>query len=361
MADELTVQIERRFPAGVTVAVDLHARLAGGTILVLFGPSGSGKTTTIRAVAGLERPDAGVIRFGGLTWFDAASSICVDPQQRRVGYVFQEAALFPHLSVRDNVCYGIRSPGQTAAAGELLELLELGPLGHRYPRQLSGGQAQRVALARAVAPGPNLLLLDEPFAALDTPARSRLRRFLRAVVDRLGIAALLVTHDRSEAIALGDQMAVLTEGRIRQVGAVADVFRRPADLAVARSVGVESVVPARVVGASGGLLELQVGPVTLKAVDAERPGGTSDVFACIRAEEVTLERAAAVTASARNHLPGRVLALDSEGPLERVTLDCGFPLTALITRQASEELALAPGVPVVAAIKATAVHLVARA
>lgn len=362
MADELIVNIKKRFSSGATVAGDLQASMRAGTIVVLFGPSGSGKTTLVRSIAGLERPDEGAIQFDGETWFDTSSSIFIEPQHRRVGYVFQEAALFPHLTVRANVRYGLnsRDVSATAWAGELVEMLDLGDLVDRYPRQLSGGQAQRVALARALVPNPRLLLLDEPFAALDTPARAGLRRLLRASVERLGIAAVLVTHDRTEAIALGDLMAVLAEGRVRQVGPVLDVFRRPADLVVARSVGVESVVPAHILSAENGLVELRVGQATLQAVDVELEHNTREVFACIRAEDVTLERTAAPNVSARNHLPGRILSLESEGPLERVMLDCGFTLAALVTRQARENMSLSEGETVVAAVKATSVHLVPK-
>jgi molybdate transport system ATP-binding protein len=388
MADALTVNIEKRFPNGVTIAADLRVSMPPGTILVLFGPSGSGKTTIVRSIAGLERPERGIIVFNGETWLDAGTPVFVEPQGRRVGYVFQEAALFPHLTVLGNVRYGDRTPdlkvgpiyapvGPSFSSGEdkvrfydsldavdpvnsLLEMLDLGDLATRYPRQLSGGQAQRVALARALAATPRLLLLDEPFAALDTPARASLRRLLRSSIERLGIAAVLVTHDRTEAIALGDQMAVLAGGRIRQVGPVLDVFRRPADLIVARSVGVESVVPATIERIEGGLLDLRVGDTVLRAVETDVDSQTRDVFACIRAEDVTIERAATPAASARNHLPGRIVGIESEGPIERLTLDCGFPLAALITHQAREELALQVGTPVTAAIKATAIHVIAR-
>lgn len=362
MADELVVSITKRFGSGASVTADLQVSMRPGSIVVLFGPSGSGKTTLVRAVAGLERPDAGTIRFAGETWFDAGSSTFVGPERRRVGYVFQEAALFPHLTVRANIEYGVntRDAAAVARAGELVDMLALPDLADRYPRQLSGGQAERVALARALASSPRLLLLDEPFAALDTPARMELRRLLRASVERLGIAAVLVTHDRTEAIALGDLMAVLACGRVRQVGSVLDVVRRPADFVVARSVGVESVVPARIVGEADDLVELRIGPATLRAVAAEWKHDEKDVFACIRAEDVTLERTATRNASARNHLSARILNMESDGPLERVTLDCGFPLAALITRQAREEMALAEGETVVAVVKATAVHLVPK-
>lgn len=360
MAGDLCVEIERRFPSA-TVEADFTVPMPPGTIVVLFGPSGSGKTTIVRAIAGLDRPDRGRIRFESDTWVDVSQRQFVEPQARRVGYVFQEAALFPHLTVRRNVGFGLedlRAQERQARVAEMLTLVDLGDRADHYPRQLSGGQAQRAALARALAPQPRLLLLDEPFASLDTPARVRMRRLLRASVRGLGIGAVLVTHDRHEAMALGDQLVVLVDGRVRQVGPVLDVFRRPVDLSVARSVGVDSVLPARVEGGEKGLVDLKVGTAVVRAVDAGLEG---DVFACIRAEDVTLERAAATAGSARNHLAGRIVSIDADGPLERVTVDCGFPLTALITRHAREELGLQPGSPVVAAIKATAIHLVGRA
>jgi molybdate transport system ATP-binding protein len=363
MADELTLDIEKRFPSGAVVSASFRVALDAGSILILFGPSWSGKTTVIRAVAGLERPERGSISFGRERWLDVASKVFVAPQQRRLGHVFQQSALFPHLTARANVEYGVRtrSPAADRAAwtAELLDLVGAADLADRYPRELSGGQAQRIALARALAPGPRLLLLDEPFASLDGPARASLRRLVRSSIRRLGIAAVLVTHDRHEAIGVGDCMAVLAGGRVRQVGPVADVFRRPADVVVAESVGVESVLPATVEAASGGLLDLRVGATIVRAVDAGLDG-CREVFACIRSEDVVLERVPALGASARNHLPGRVTGVESEGPLERIALDCGFPLVALITRAAREELGLEVDSPVTAAVKATAIHVVPR-
>jgi molybdate transport system ATP-binding protein len=364
MAGDLTVAIERRFASGATVAADFSLPLDAGSIAVLFGASGAGKTTVLRTIAGLERPDRGVVRFGTDTWVDTSVGTFVRPQARQIGCVFQDTALFPHLTVRRNVEYGVREAShaaRTARSEEMLTLVELSARAGSFPGELSGGQAQRAALARALAPRPRLLLLDEPFTALDTPVRIRMRRLLRAIVGDLGIAAVLVTHDRNEAIALGDRMVVLVDGRVRQVGPVIDVLRRPADVEVAQSVGVDAVIPARVARRQEGLLDLRVGDLTLRAVDVDLDGSPVDVFACVRGEDVTLERAAAVNVSARNHLPGRVIQIDAEGPLDRVTLDCGFPLVALVTRQSRKELGLQEGSPVVAAIKATAVHVIPRA
>jgi molybdate transport system ATP-binding protein len=362
MADQMMVDVEKRFHGGATIAAALDVSFEPGSVFVLFGPSGAGKTTLLRCVAGLERPDRGVIRFRGTTWFDAGMARSLEPQHRRIGYVFQEPALFPHLTVRANIEHGLFRQAAAARAGradEMLALVGMSAFAARYPRELSGGQAQRVALARALAPEPALLLLDEPWGSLDTPTRRQVRGDLRRVIQRAGIPTVLVTHDRTEAIALGDEIAVLVEGRVRQTGPIADVFRRPADFAVARALGVESLVHARIIGSEDGLLELCVGTTTLRAVDADVDRRDAELVACIRAEDVTLLKQSSA-GSARNHFPARVVTIDAEGPVERVGLDCGFPLVALITRQAREEMALTEGSAVVAAVKATSVHLVPR-
>jgi molybdate transport system ATP-binding protein len=239
-------------------------------------------------------------------------------------------------------------------------MLGIGDLNNRYPRALSGGEAQRVALARALAPNPRLLLLDEPFASLDAPTRLRLRREVRALLQTTGTPAILVTHDRLEALGLGDTVAVIVGGRVRQIGPAAEVFSRPADAEVASSLGIEAVLPAHVIAASGGLIEVSVDGVTLHVAEREPIAAGAPVYACVRAEDVTLETRAPGQASTRNHLAAQVVAIASEGPIDRVTLDCGFALDALITRRSREELGLAPGAQVTAAVKATSIHLVPR-
>ena len=362
----LQMEVQQRFPSGFIVCASLDVRLRPGSMLVLFGPSGAGKTTILRQIAGLERPDAGTIRFGDDVWCDTAARRWRHPQERRVGIVFQEPTLFPHLTVRDNIRYGVRpgsDPGvrhPSDPVAEIAGLLGITDLENRYPRALSGGEAQRVALARALTPGPRLLLLDEPFAALDAPTRVRLRRELRALLQATGTPAVLVTHDRTEALALGDAVAVVIGGRIRQVGPISDVFSRPADVDVAASLGIEAVLPARVVASANGMLDVRVENVVLHVAEREPLEPGSDVYACIRAEDVTLETDPAGKASTRNHLAARIVGIASEGPIDRIALDCGFPLDALITRRSREELQLKVGTQVTAAIKATSVHLVPR-
>ena len=374
----LHVRLERRFSGGFLLSASLDADLRGGAMLVLFGPSGAGKTTILRQIAGLERPDTGVVRFGDEVWCETTRSVWQPPQSRGAAIVFQEPTLFPHLTVRDNIRYGIRHAvsiqdqiqdqiqdrildRSRIAVAEIATMLGVAGLENRYPRALSGGEAQRVELARALATRPRLLLLDEPFAALDAPTRVRLRRDVRSLLQTTGTPAILVTHDRTEALAMGDLIAVVIDGRIRQVGAVADVFTRPHDAGVAAALGVEAVLPGRVVAVGGGLVQIAVGDLVLHAAERESIAAGADVYACIRAEDVTIETRSPGQASTRNHLAARVVAIATEGPVDRVTLDCGVALDALITRRSREEMQLSAGAQVTAAVKATAIHVVPRA
>jgi molybdate transport system ATP-binding protein len=326
-------------------------------VTVLFGPSGAGKTTVLRCLAGLERPDRGTIRFGDQTWFDAARAIWVPPQRRQLGHLSQDYALFPHLSVAGNVAYGLgglAAAEQKRRVEELVEMFGLAGLEGRCPGQLSGGQQQRVALARALARRPGLLLLDEPLSALDAPTREQLRRQLRRWLVGLGVPTLLVTHDRIEALTLGDRVVILEGGRVLQEGSVADVFARPACIAVARIVGVETVEAARVLEVNAGLATVAVRGVRLWALAGQARAGQTHV--CIRADHVMVQKGGG-QGSARNRLPGQVKEVGREGLLTRVSLDCGFPLVALLTPQAAQEMDLRPGEPVTALVTAEDVHL----
>jgi molybdate transport system ATP-binding protein len=371
--DRLLIDVVRRFGRGPVVRARLALPIGAVSITVLFGPSGSGKTTVLRALAGLDRPEEGVITFGGETWFDAARGVCLPPQARGVGLLFQEYALFPHLSVRANVGYGLHRLPAAARAARVAELagrFGVADLLDRRPAQLSGGQKQRVALARALAPRPRLLLLDEPLSALDAPTREALRGELRHLLEQAGVPAIVVTHDRVEALALGDRLAVLAGGAVRQVGPVHEVFSEPADVEVARVVGTENVFPARLARRQDGLVVVRAGPAAggegagaeLVAVD---PGGVEDeAYACIRAEDVVLEPGREAEAShgssAQNRLSGAIAARRDEGPLVRVTVDCGVRLVALVTRASADRLGLAPGALVQAVVKAPSVRIVPR-
>ncbi len=361
MNRSLAVAIEKRFRSGPTICVELQLPADRFSITVLFGPSGCGKTTVLRSLAGLERPEQGSIRWGDQVWFDAGRRVFWRPQQRDVGYCLQEYALFPHLDVEGNIGYGVRSLGRTARGervAEMLERFELQIVARRYPAQLSGGEQQRVALARALARRPRLLLLDEPLAALDAGLRETSRRQLRQVLQASNIPVVLVTHDRWEAMSLADQIVVMEAGRVLQTGSVASVMGRPAHPAVARIVGVETVVPGEIVATREGLAVVQVGDQRLTALAPAE--ACRLVYVCIPSETVSLQRGAGGDQSPRNRLAACVVAVEREGPLVRVGLDCGFPLSALVTSAACEELQLAPGATVIACVKAPAIHLIPR-
>ncbi len=353
MADELSCVCRTRLASGFELDADLRLPLDRAPTTVLFGPSGAGKTTLLRMLAGLDRPREGAIDFRGQTWFEAARGICLAPQQRRAGYVAQDYALFPHLTVAENVSYAAR----LGKGGEHLKAFGLVDLAGRYPREISSGQRQRVALARALAAEPALLLLDEPLSALDANTRARTRQQLRNSLAASGVPCIVVTHDRMEAVALGDWIVVISGGRVRQCGPVHEVFHRPADAEVAESIGVENVLPARIVSRDAGLLTLETGGAYLQAIDSGE-GGVLAV--CIRAEDVAITRDSAPVSSVRNRIAGRVTSVTLEGPLARVELNCGFPLVATITAQSAEDLKLKPGDEVSAIVKTTSVHVAAR-
>jgi molybdate transport system ATP-binding protein len=361
MATALTVDCRKTFPGRFTAVAQLGLPLDPPRVLILFGPSGSGKTTLLRCLAGLEWPEEGRIQFGSTTWVDAASNIRLSPQARRIGYMAQDYALFPTHTVAGNIEYGLSdvpTEARRERVRELIALLQLQGLEQAKPAQLSGGQQQRVALARAIARRPQLLLLDEPLSALDAPTRTKLCSELRTLLKQLAIPAVVVTHDWAEALTLGDIIAVMSAGQVLQVGSPQEVFSRPANAEVAQIVGIETVVQGQVVANDDGLATVLVNGTRLKGLGVDVSG--SAVYVCIRAEDVLLEQAGRGVTSARNHLSGLVTDMLPQGRLVTVTVDCGFPLRAVITRGAREELGLETGSVVVAAIKAGAVHLVPR-
>jgi len=237
---------------GSLKAVDgASLRVARGAIVALLGPSGSGKTTLLRMIAGFERPDAGSVRIGGRTV--ASDGDWVEPEQRRIGMVFQQGALFPHLDVAANVGFGA---ARRERVGESLDLVGLGGRAKAYPHELSGGERQRVALARALAADPEVILLDEPFAALDAGLRETLREEVAAILRAAGASALLVTHDQAEALSLADEVAVLRDGRVVQTGSPEEVYDRPSSRWVAEFLGEADVLPGT---ADGGTVECELG------------------------------------------------------------------------------------------------------
>ncbi|WP_380166047.1 ABC transporter ATP-binding protein [Jannaschia sp. R86511] len=264
---------------GTTALDDAGVQVAEGTSLALLGPSGCGKTTLLRVIAGLETPDHGTVSVGR----EVLTGFChhVPAERRRVGMVFQDAALFPHLSVARNVAYGLSR--QEVAAGrvqEALEMVDLAHLAQRRPHELSGGQGQRVALARALAPRPRILLFDEPFTGLDTALRVKVRTEIHALLRQVGMTSVFVTHDQEEAFVLGDRVAVMRDGRVRQEGTPAEVYARPADPWVARFVGEANLLPGR--------SDHRVASTVLGRVPLGADGPDGDVTVLVRPEHLDL-------------------------------------------------------------------------
>ncbi|MFI7446091.1 ABC transporter ATP-binding protein [Nonomuraea sp. NPDC049714] len=248
----------RRVDGTPTPAVDgVALEVAPSEILVLLGPSGCGKTTLLRSIAGLERPDEGTVRIGGRTVFDSATGLDLPPERRGLSMMFQSYALWPHMSVFDNVAYPLLSrrgarpdkAGVARRVSEVLELVGIPELVRQYPGEMSGGQQQRVALARALVAGDGLVLFDEPLSNVDAKVRERLRVELLAMQRRLGFAAVYVTHDQTEAMELATRIAVMRAGRVEQLGAPREIYDRPATRYVANFVGVANEIPGTVTGA----------------------------------------------------------------------------------------------------------------
>ncbi len=341
---------------------DLSFSLEQGSFGVVIGPAGSGKTTLLEVVAGLLTPRSGTLLLDGI---DARG---LAPESRGVGLVYQHAFLFPHLSVRENVAYGA---ADAATFDEAAERMGVTPLFSREVSGLSGGERQIVALARALARRPRLLLLDEPFSALDPRRRAIIRREVRALHRAWGLTTLQVTHDFAEAGMLGDQAILLDGGRVLQSGTPAEVFRRPASPYVAEFLGAENVLggmardlgeaaPDWIDSAPGEFAHghrafaFETEGLTLYAVGDFAPGAG---HAVIRAEEITIARDQSHD-SARNRFSGRVIEVATLGALTRVTIDVrGTQLVAALTTRSATELSIVPGLAVVATFKAMAVHL----
>jgi tungstate transport system ATP-binding protein len=330
-----------------------------GEVLAVIGPNGAGKSTLLLTLSRLIRPARGEITFGDQP-LEAQNDL---EYRRRIGLVLQEPLLL-NTSVFENVAAGLRFrhlPKEeiTRRVDAWLARLGISHLRDRPAAKLSGGEAQRVSLARAFAIAPSLLLLDEPFSALDSPTRSRLLEDLQSLLKETGQTTIFVTHDLDEALLLGDQVAVLLAGRLRQCGRPEQVFAEPTDADVAAFVGVETIVSGQVIACRDGRVIVDANGLHLEAAGKMNLGRT--VLFCLRPEDVTLWTKDGVPASsARNRLTGRILRLSQQGPLFRVVVDCGFPLMALVTRASAREMSLAEGMDVSASFKASAVHLIPR-
>lgn len=330
-----------------------------GQSLVVIGPNGAGKSTLLLTLSQLIRPSQGTILFKGreLNWKKTLD------YRRQIGLVLQDPLLL-NTTVAKNVAVGLRFHGIDRREIERrtsywLERFGVSHLRDRASHKISGGEAQRVSLARAFAINPAILMLDEPFTALDAPSRSRLLADLQALISETRQTTLYITHDLDEARLMGDQIAVLLDGEIRQVASPEQVFSAPKDLDVGAFVGLESTVPGKVAASENGWTQVVVGDRLLEAVGEIEVG--RDVFFCLRPEDVTLWSGDTLPqSSARNQVSGTVASLRPQGPLIHVAIDCGFPIAALITNASMKDMELAEGQWVTATFKASSVHLIPR-
>jgi molybdate transport system ATP-binding protein len=331
MSHRFSVEITKRLPE---FSLDV-AWSAGDGVAVLFGPSGAGKTLTLQCLAGLMRPDAGRIVVDDRVLFDSAAGVDLPPQLRRVGYVFQGYALFPHLTVGENVAFGLRDRPRAqrqARAAEVVERLGLGGLEHRRPGELSGGQRQRVALGRALAIDPALLLLDEPLSALDAPLRRSLRDELRTILSGWGTAAVLVTHDFTEAYQLADRIVIYEGGRVIQSAPRAELLWQPASEAVARIMGLRNVLHGTVVKAVPDRIQIAWRGLMLEAVNSPTrsylPPPDSPIAFFIRPEYVRLIRKDRGSPDAAHHMNlmrGRIVGESDFGTVWSLRLRLDAP------------------------------------
>jgi molybdate transport system ATP-binding protein len=353
----LKVGVRKRLGEGFALDVEFEAPPG---VTVIFGASGSGKTLTLKAVAGLARPDEGRVSVGDRVLFDSTARIDAPVAQRRVGYLFQNLALFPHMTALENVEFaasGLPRRERRVRALSLLERLGVAHAAARRPRAISGGEAQRVALARALASSPDVLLLDEPLSALDEPVKLRIISDLKRLNEELRLPVLYVTHSRDEALLLGDRALIYERGRVAASGAPSELFAAPASESVARLTGVENIFEGMVVGRDepAGTMTVELAGDDGGACRVEVPLGRTReggrVRVAVRSGDVLLAATEPRGLSARNLLRGRVSAVEGRSAHTLVRVESGVVWTASVTRHALEELGLTVGAEVWVAFK----------
>ena len=336
-----------------------HVDIYAGEVIAIIGPNGAGKSTLLLALSKLLEAKAGSISLRG----ESIEQIADLEYRRQIALVLQEPLLLD-TSVFNNIAAGLRFRGISKSEinqriDEWLIKLNISHLKDRPATQLSGGQAQRASLARAMVLKPTLLLLDEPFSALDTPTRMSLMQDLRNLLSETATTTIFITHDQEQALFLGDRIAVLLDGKIAQIDSPQNVFSSPIDTTVANFLGIENILPGYVLDNRDGNLLIDVAGRQLEAI-GKLPIG-KDVFFCVRPEEIILWNTADMPkSSARNQLDGQITSISNKGPLQQINLDCGFPLIVLITRASAQELDIEQGMEVCTTFKASAVHLIPR-
>jgi molybdate transport system ATP-binding protein len=343
-----------------SLMIEVDLAVAEG-ITVLFGHSGAGKTSILRAIAGTIMPDEGRITLDEKTFFDSAGGISLAIQQRRVGYVFQDHTLFPHMTAEENVLYGAKPHATSSARArvrELFSMMAIEKTAARYPHELSGGEQQRIALARALASEPLIMLLDEPLSAVDEATRSRLLKEISEVQRKSGIPFLYVTHNQNEAVRLGDRMYVIHEGSVLQEGTPLEVFNAPRTLPVARAVGTDNLFVGRIAhhNTADGITAIAVGSCLVQVPFNGLPYETQ-VTVGIRSEDIIVSCERLTQTSARNVLEGVIKYMISDADATELVVACGVDFKVSITTATVRALDLKVGKKIYLLIKARALHI----
>jgi len=365
-APVLSLEIRKAFTCSEReFSLEVASEFAPG-ITILFGPSGAGKTTLLDCIAGLATPDAGRIAAGEQVFFDAAPGVDLPVQHRRVGYVFQDLALFPHLSAKKNIAYGLSALGareRQRRSEAILESFRISHLRHRRPAEISGGEQQRVALARALVTDPCVLLLDEPLAALDAPTKSKIIDDLRAWNQARRIPIVYVTHNRDEVFALGESVLVLENGRIAARGTPHEVMTAPRQETVAQLAGFENIFFATVTATheDRGTMTCRLAASNVELeTPLVRAAAGSGLRVGIRAGDILLATVAPQGLSARNVIAGEVLGLEQRDMIVAARVDCGVEMEVHLTLAARDALQLNRGRDVWLVVKTHSCHLMAH-
>ncbi len=322
---ELQVSISKKLTTGNSNEFTLNVKFKClNKMIVLFGPSGAGKTLTLDCIAGLEKPDAGYISVNNTLYFDSEKSINISPQKRKVGYLFQNYALFPHLTVEKNIIFGMRSGKKIKELERMLDIFEIHGIEKRYPSQLSGGQCQRVALARALITQPQILLLDEPFSSIDHITRVRLRRDLKKIREMIKIPIVLITHNPVEAYTMADTLVVYRHGGIEQIGSPKEIFTKPKSRNVARLVGMNNIFKGKVLDTREDEIVIQSQKRIIVAISDLKIG--EEVTWCIRPDHVMVLREDHTIgkAVAENVFSGKITEIVSKGATYLFFIDGDF-------------------------------------
>jgi molybdate/tungstate transport system ATP-binding protein len=341
---------------GTFALKDVCLKIRKGDFYFILGPSGAGKTVLLEAIAGLHAPQSGHVLLRG------EDVTVIPPERRRIALVYQDYSLFPHMTVAKNIAFGLKMQKADRHTIErkvedLLEAFGIGTLRDRHPLTLSGGEQQRVAIARALAVEPDILLLDEPFSALDPVTKEKFIEDLREIHRTCDLTIVQVTHAREEAMRLASRVAVIIDGVLAAEDGV-EIFNAPKTCEVARFMGIENILEGRIVATTEHIATVAAGAATITAV-SDLAGGVG-VAACFRAEDVTLSFPGGPRSSARNTFEGTITGFTPMGPLMKVSIDCGFPLFATVLADTVEEMGLALGSRIRASVKASNIHLTVR-